>query len=65
MMEAPAMRTALIGAALLIPQLRRWAGGKLAQRARARRDDHVIDLEPGEWHQIPDRRRRRGKSNGV
>jgi UPF0716 protein FxsA len=61
----PGFITDLIGAALLVPQLRRWAGGKLAQAARARRDDNVIDLEPGEWHQIPDRRRRRGSSNDA
>jgi UPF0716 protein FxsA len=56
----PGFITDLIGGMLLVPTLRRWLGRKLAGAAQARRrDDHVIDLEPGEWHQIPDQRRRR------
>lgn len=63
----PGFITDLLGAALLLPAVRRWAAAKLATFARSPRrtprDDRVIELEPGEWHQIPDRgRRRRRKS---
>jgi UPF0716 protein FxsA len=63
----PGFITDLLGAALLLPAVRRWAATKLATFARGSRrtprDDRVIELEPGEWHQIPDRgRRRRRKS---
>jgi UPF0716 protein FxsA len=63
----PGFITDLLGAALLLPAVRRWAAAKLATFARSSRrtprDDRVIELEPGEWHQIPDRgRRRRRKS---
>ena len=61
----PGFITDLLGAALLLPAVRRWAAAKFATLARRRtpRDDRVIELEPGEWHQIPDRgRRRRRKS---
>ena len=61
----PGFITDLLGAAL--PAVRRWAAARFATLARssrrAPRDDRVIELEPGEWHQIPDRgRRRRRKS---
>jgi UPF0716 protein FxsA len=58
----PGFITDALGAALLVPALRRWAAGTLAANAPRRqrgRDDRIIDLEPGEWHRIPDRRRRR------
>src|SRR6516225_3249270 len=63
----PGFITDLLGAALLLPAVRRWAAAKFATLARSSRrtprDDRVIELEPGEWHQIPDRgRRRRRKS---
>ncbi|TMK11975.1 MAG: FxsA family protein [Alphaproteobacteria bacterium] len=63
----PGFITDLLGAALLLPTVRRWAAAKLATFARSSRrtprDDRVLELEPGEWHQIPDRgRRRRRKS---
>ena len=60
----PGFITDIRGAALYVPPLRRWAAGKLAERAGRtgrRRDEHVIDLEPGEWHHLPDQRRRRRK----
>ena len=60
----PGFITDILGAALYVPPLRRWAAGKLAERAGRtgrRRDEHVIDLEPGEWHHLPDQRRRRRK----
>jgi len=57
----PGFITDLLGAALLVPPLRRWLRRKLAQarRSRRQRDDHVIDLAPTEWRQIPDQRRDR------
>ena len=63
----PGFITDLLGAALLLPTVRRWAAAKLATFARSSRrtprDDRVIELEPGEWHQIPERgRRQRRKS---
>ena len=65
----PGFMTDILGAALFLPTFRRWASAKLAVAARrhrdARRGDHVIDLDPDEWRQIPDdrrARRRRSKS---
>jgi UPF0716 protein FxsA len=62
----PGFITDLTGLALLMPAFRRWAGAAIGRAAARRpRDPSVIDLEPGEWHQIPDKRRkRRRKSNG-
>ncbi len=63
----PGFITDLLGAALFVPAVRRWAGAKLATLARrprrGRQDDRVIDLAPGEWHQIPDRRRARRRKS--
>ena len=51
----PGFITDALGAALLLPAFRRWAGGAIGRVARRRpQDTSVIDLEPGEWHQIPD-----------
>ena len=62
----PGFITDILGAALYVPTLRRWAAGKLAPRPRRAgrrgRDDRIIDLEPGEWRRLPDQRRRRRKS---
>jgi UPF0716 family protein affecting phage T7 exclusion len=59
----PGFITDLLGAALLVPPLRRWLRGKLAQARRDQRrrgrDDHIIDLAPSEWQQISDQRRDR------
>jgi UPF0716 protein FxsA len=65
----PGFITDILGAALYLPALRRWAAGKLSarpRRARRRgRDDRIIDLEPGEWRRLPDpRRRRKSKAGG-
>jgi UPF0716 protein FxsA len=66
----PGFITDAVGDTLFVPVVSRWAAGKLATLARGRgrhtrRDDRVIDLEPDEWRQIPDqRRRRRRKSKG-
>jgi UPF0716 protein FxsA len=72
----PGFITDVLGGALFVPPFRRWAAGALAKTAKKRhqkRDqkrsqgpqDSIIDLEPGEWHQIPDQsraRRRKSKS---
>jgi UPF0716 protein FxsA len=65
----PGFITDIVGLALFVPALRRWGSARLASAVRNRRrnsrEDHVIDLEPGEWRQITDQtRRRRGKSDG-
>jgi UPF0716 protein FxsA len=61
----PGFITDILGAALFLPAVRRWAAAKLGQvgreRRRRRRGHRVIDLEPGEWRQIPDPRRGRGR----
>jgi UPF0716 family protein affecting phage T7 exclusion len=63
----PGFITDLVGAALLVPPLRRWLSGKLAQarrdRRRRRHDDHVIDLAPSEWQQLPDQTRDRPRKS--
>ena len=63
----PGFITDLLGAALLLPTVRRWAAARFATFARSSRrtprDDRVIELEPGEWHQIPDRGRRRQRKS--
>jgi UPF0716 protein FxsA len=62
----PGFITDFIGAGLLVPPLRRWAVialTRLGRRRRRPRDSRMIDLEPGEWHQIPDHKTgRRRKS---
>ena len=65
----PGFITDALGAALFVPVIRRWTAARLATLAPSRRqggrDDRVIDLEPGEWRQLPDQRRgRRRKSKG-
>jgi UPF0716 protein FxsA len=66
----PGFITDALGAALFVPPLRRWFTGALARNVEARRrrqreDERIIDLDPGEWRQLPDQgrgRRRRSKS---
>ena len=62
----PGFITDLVGAALFLPGFRRRAAAWLVRSAGMRSaDPSVIDLEPGQWHQIPERKsRRRRKSNG-
>jgi UPF0716 protein FxsA len=65
----PGFITDALGAVLFLPAARRWLTGVLARSARARRqqsqDHRIIDLEPGEWRQIPDQRRSRRKSQAA
>jgi UPF0716 protein FxsA len=65
----PGFITDALGAVLFLPAARRWLTGVLARSARARwqqsQDHRIIDLEPGEWRQIPDQRRSRRKSQAA
>ena len=76
LLVVPGFITGALGGALVLPGLRRWATAALAKIAnqmtldrRQRRPDHVIDLEPGEWHHVPDkksaRRRKRERETRV
>jgi UPF0716 protein FxsA len=60
---APGFITDVLGAVLFLPPFRRWAALRWSAAARrrreSRRDARTIDLEPGEWRQIPDRPRTR------
>jgi len=63
----PGFITDIVGAALFVPTARRWLAGGLARlasrsRATSPHDDRTIDLDPTDWHRIPDRPRRRRKS---
>jgi UPF0716 protein FxsA len=63
----PGFITDAVGAALFLPPFRKWAASALARAAgAARKRDHggrdrIIDLEPGEWHRIQDRKRARSR----
>src|SRR5207247_11182180 len=63
----PGFITDLLGAALLLPTVRRWAAPKLAPFARSSRrtprDDRVIELDPSEWHRTADRARPRRRDS--
>ena len=54
----PGFITDVLGALLFIGPIRRWAAatiGRAFKRRRSQRDRTVIDLSPGEWHQVSDR----------
>jgi UPF0716 protein FxsA len=62
----PGFITDLLGAALLVRPFRQWLARTLAKLVRKRRrpsDRRMIDLEPGEWHQIPDRKGGRSRKS--
>jgi UPF0716 protein FxsA len=74
----PGFITDVLGCALFVPAFRRWAAAALVKTAKKRnqsrnrkRDqkrhhgpqDSIIDLEPGEWHQIPDQSRARRRKS--
>jgi len=54
----PGFITDLMGALLLVGPIRRWASATISRvlkRRQGHRDPAVVDLSPGEWHQISDR----------
>jgi UPF0716 protein FxsA len=70
----PGFITDVLGGVLFVPAFRRWAAAALAKTAKThnrKRDrkhhhgpqDSIIDLEPGEWHQIPDQSRARRRKS--
>jgi UPF0716 protein FxsA len=55
----PGFITDIVGALLLVPFVRQRAGESVAEARKerqARRDPSVIDLAPGEWTQISERK---------
>jgi UPF0716 family protein affecting phage T7 exclusion len=67
----PGFITDLVGLVVLVPPLRRGLGGMLRQLwTRYRRpapSPEVIDLQPGEWHEVRTRKRmgaRTGRRTG-
>ena len=59
----PGFITDLAGAALFIPAVRRWAARAIAGMAQKPKPrDGVVDLEPGEWRRIPEKKRGRPRS---
>ena len=63
----PGFITDFLGLCLLLPPFRRWSARalkKTVRKAQHRRDGTtVIDLQPEEWQQIPDRRSKRASSS--
>jgi len=50
----PGFITDLVGLALLVPVLRRGLAALFGWRQPAPRDDGVVDLQPEQWHRVPD-----------
>jgi UPF0716 protein FxsA len=50
----PGFITDVLGLLLLLAPLRRALGALLRRGAPATRPDGVVDLEPEQWHQVPD-----------
>ncbi len=50
----PGFITDILGLLLLITPLRQALAGLFGLNAAPRRDDGVVDLEPEQWHQVPD-----------
>jgi UPF0716 protein FxsA len=69
LLVVPGFITDLVGAALFLPTTRRWLSGALARLARPPksqpRNNRIIDLDPAEWHRIPDRRPRRKRKDDL
>ncbi|PWT88104.1 MAG: hypothetical protein C5B56_09345, partial [Proteobacteria bacterium] len=70
LLACPGFITDFLGLMLFLPGTRRWLRARFSLAARrreeARRDPRIIDLEPGEWQQISDGRRKgRTKSPGA
>jgi UPF0716 protein FxsA len=50
----PGFITDILGLLLLLAPLRRMLGALLGLKAQPTRTDGVLDLEPEQWHQVPD-----------
>ena len=50
----PGFITDALGVLLLLSPLRRALGALLGVKPASRRADGVVDLEPEQWHQVPD-----------
>jgi len=50
----PGFITDALGRLLLLAPLRRALGGLLGLKGAPARADGVVDLEPEQWHQVPD-----------
>ena len=50
----PGFITDVLGLLLLLAPLRRALGALLGLKAAPPRADGVVDLEPEQWHQVPD-----------
>jgi UPF0716 protein FxsA len=64
----PGFITDVVGAALFLPTTRRWLSGALARLVRqpnSQARDRIIDLDPAEWHRIPDRGPRRKRKGDL
>ena len=62
----PGFITDVVGALLLLPAIRRWAASAIRKPEKSNSPGRqVIDLEPTEWRQLPDRKpKRRRKPKG-
>jgi UPF0716 protein FxsA len=50
----PGFITDVVGLLLLIAPLRRALAARVGRNTAQRRHDGVVDLEPEQWHQVPD-----------
>ena len=50
----PGFITDVVGLLLLIAPLRRALAARVGRNTAQRRNDGVVDLEPEQWHQVPD-----------
>ena len=52
----PGFLTDIAGLSLLLPPVRRWIGGRFQGFVQTQtRQPGVVDLEPDQWNQVPDR----------
>lgn len=52
----PGFITDAIGLVLIVPPARKWIAGHFASRAQRRTQPGLVDLEAGEWRQVPEAR---------
>jgi UPF0716 protein FxsA len=63
----PGFITDAAGLLLLLPPVRSWIGGRFRRFARTRPPGRpgVVDLEPDQWNQVPDRQIDQRRPNGT